>query len=201
MKKTIILLADGFEEVEALTSVDYLRRAGIDVRTVGVTGSIVQGGHGILVRADIELSELSGAVDCVVVPGGGKGAENLAASPAVVELIRRQFSSGALVAAICAAPAVVLHEACGILAGRKFTGYPGTEKGVQGVDFHEADFREAEFREADFREDRVVVDGNLITSRAAGCAGEFAYAIVKALLGAKEAQELADKVLLQVLPQ
>jgi 4-methyl-5(b-hydroxyethyl)-thiazole monophosphate biosynthesis len=191
MKKTIILLADGFEEVEALTSVDYLRRAGIDVRTVGVTGSIVQGGHGILVRADIELSELSGAVDCVVVPGGGKGAENLAASPAVVELIRRQFSSGALVAAICAAPAVVLHEACGILAGRKFTGYPGTETRVQGADF----------READFREDRVVVDGNLITSRAAGCAGEFAYAIVKALLGAKEAQELADKVLLQVLPQ
>ncbi len=182
MKKAVVLLAEGFEEVEALTPVDYLRRAGIDVQTAGVSGSVVRGGHGMSLQADIELSEFSGPVDCVVVPGGGKGAENLAASPAVVDLIRRQFSSGGLVAAICAAPAVVLHEACGILAGRTFTGYPGTEARVSG---------------ADFRESRVVVDGNLITSRAAGCAGEFAYAIVESLVGTEAAEELADRVLLQ----
>ncbi|HUW41432.1 MAG TPA: DJ-1 family glyoxalase III [Rectinemataceae bacterium] len=181
MKKALVLLADGFEEVEALTPVDYLRRAGIEVKTVGVSGAIVEGGHGILVRADMELSELSTPVDCLVVPGGGKGADNLAANAAVVDLIRRHFFSGGLVAAICAAPAVVLHEACGILSGRSFTGFPGTETRVTG---------------AEFWKDRVVVDGNLITSRAAGCSGEFAYAIVEALVGKAAADELADRVLL-----
>ncbi|MDA8425286.1 MAG: DJ-1/PfpI family protein [Treponema sp.] len=181
MKKALVLLAEGFEEVEALTPVDYLRRAGVEVKTAGLAGSIVEGGHGILVRADMELSEFSEAVDCLIVPGGGKGADNLAASPAVVELVRRHFAAGGLVAAICAAPAVVLHEACGILAGRRFTGFPGTETRVSG---------------AEFRKDRVVVDGNLITSRAAGCSGEFAYAIVEALVGKAAAEELADRVLL-----
>jgi len=187
MKKAVVLLAEGFEEVEALTPVDYLRRAGVEVRTLGVAGSTVRGGHGIAVQADIELSKLEVSklteeADCVVVPGGGKGAENLAASPAAVELIKRQFASGKLVAAICAAPAVVLHGACGILKGRRFTGFPGTEKNVVG---------------ATFSEDRVVEDGNLITSRSAGCAGEFSRAIVKALVGEKAADELAERVLLQ----
>ena len=187
MKKAVVLLAEGFEEVEALTPVDYLRRAGVEVRTLGVAASTVRGGHGIAVQADIELSKLEVSklteeADCVVVPGGGKGAENLAASPAAVELIKRQFASGKLVAAICAAPAVVLHGACGILKGRRFTGFPGTEKNVVG---------------ATFSEDRVVEDGNLITSRSAGCAGEFSRAIVKALVGEKAADELAERVLLQ----
>jgi protein deglycase len=98
-----------------------------------------------------------------------------------VELVKKQFAAGKLVAAICAAPAVVLHGACGILAGRRFTGFPGTEAKVSG---------------AIFSEDRVVQDGNLITSRSAGCAGEFAYAIVNQLVGEDAADELAAKVLM-----
>jgi protein deglycase len=181
MKRACVLLAEGFEEVEALTPVDYLRRAGIEVRTVGISGSVVRGAHGIAVQADAGPEGLDGAYDCVVVPGGSPGAANLAASPGVVALVKRHFAEGKLVAAICAAPAVVLHGACGILAGKRFTGYPGTEAKVSG---------------ASFSEDRVVMDGNLITSRSAGCAGEFSYAVVNALAGEDAADELASKVLL-----
>lgn len=182
MKKAIVLLAEGFEEVEALTPVDYLRRAGVEVTLAGVGGRDVTGSHGIRVDTDLALDELEEELfDAVVVPGGLPGASNLAASPEVVALVRRHFAAGRLVASICAAPALVLHGACGILAGRRFTGYPGTEKGVEG---------------ATFAAGRVVVDGNLVTSRAAGCAGEFAVAIVAELLGEETARGLADRVLL-----
>ena len=181
MKRACVLLAEGFEEIEALTPVDYLRRAGAEVTTIGVSGARVRGGHGIVVETDSGIEAASRDWDCVILPGGGKGADNLAASPAVVDCVRRHAASGALVAAICAAPAVVLHKACGLLAGRRFTGYPGTEAIVSG---------------AIFSVDRVVVDGNIVTARAAGCAGEFAYAIIAALLGEEEADELASKVLL-----
>ena len=181
MKTACVLLADGFEEVEAVTPIDYLRRAGIEVQVLGVTGKSVAGSRGIRIESDLGTEGFSKDYDCVVVPGGGRGAVNIAASPSAVYLIKRHFGAGALVAAICAAPAVVLHSACGILKGRRFTGFPGTEKGVEG---------------AIFSEDRVVVDGNLITSRAAGSAGEFARAIVVALLGEAEAESLAKTVLL-----
>jgi len=181
MKKACVLFADGFEEVEALTPVDYLRRAGIDVRLVGVANRDVVGGHDVRVDCDITLDEYDESFDILVLPGGGLGTANLAASPEAVALIKKHFASGKLLAAICAAPAVVLHEACGILSGRKFTGFPGTEKKVSG---------------ATFVEERVVVDGNLITSRAAGTAGEFSLAIVSAALGEKAAKKLAESVLL-----
>jgi protein deglycase len=181
MKRACVLLAEGFEEVEALTPVDYLRRAGVEVRTVGPGGREVRGAHGIVVRADAGPEGLAEVYDCVVVPGGSPGAANLAARAEVAALVKRHFAEGKLVAAICAAPALVLHGACGILAGKRFTGYPGTEASVSG---------------ASFSEDRVVMDGNLITSRAAGSAGEFSYAVVKALVGEDAADELASKVLL-----
>ena len=182
MKTACVLLADGFEEVEAVTPIDYLRRAGIEVHILGVTGKTVSGSHGIKIEASVGASGFNGDYDCIVVPGGARGAANIAASPAAVYLIKRHFGAGKLVAAICAAPAVVLHSACGILKGRRFTAYPGTESKVEG---------------AVFSEDRVVADGNLITSRAAGSAGEFAYAIVSALEGEGAAAELAKKILLQ----
>lgn len=183
MKKACVLLAEGFEEVEAVTPIDYLRRAGIELKTLGVGGSLIRGSHDIEVRADALLGApgSEGPWDLVVVPGGGVGARNLAASPAVRELLRAHAASGRLLAAICAAPAVVLHEGCGLLAGRRFTGYPGTEAKVSG---------------ATFVAERVVVDGNLITARAAGCAGEFSRAIVARLLGPAAAAELVEKVLL-----
>jgi protein deglycase len=180
MKKACVLLADGFEEVEAITPIDYLRRAKVEVTIIGVTGKLVPGSHGIKVEADSGPEALDADYDCVVVPGG-RGADNLAADPAVVLFIKRHFAAGALVAAICAAPAVVLHGACGILAGRRFTCYPGLEAKVGG---------------ARFSEDRVVVDGKLITSRGAGTAGEFSAAIIRELVGEAEAAEIAAKVLL-----
>jgi protein deglycase len=183
MKRACVILAEGFEEVEAITPIDYLRRAGIEVVVAAVSTPKVVGGHGITVEADQSLADLSGAFDAVIVPGGAKGAANIAASAAAVDLIRRQFSAGSLVAAICAAPAVVLHGACGILEGRRFTGYPGSESSVSG---------------ANFLAEAVVIDGNLITSRAAGTAGLFAKAIVATLLGRHAAQELSEKVLLDL---
>jgi protein deglycase len=181
MKTACVLLADGFEEVEAITPIDYLRRAGIDVKILAVAGDTVSGSHEIKIGSDPGSEGFSKDYDCVVVPGGGRGAENIAASASAVELIKRHYAAGKLVAAICAAPAVVLHGACGILQGRRFTCYPGLEAKVTG---------------ATFSEDRVVVDGNLLTSRSAGTAGEFARAIVRELVGEGAARELASKVLL-----
>ncbi len=182
MKTACVLLADGFEEVEAVTPIDYMRRAGIEVHILGVTGKTVSGSHGIRIEAGLGAEGFNADYDCIVVPGGARGADNIAANPAAVYLIKRHFGAGKLVAAICAAPAAVLHSACGILAGRRFTGFPGTEAKVEG---------------AIFSEERVVVDGNLITSRAAGSAGEFSYAIISALEGERAAAEVANKVLLQ----
>jgi 4-methyl-5(b-hydroxyethyl)-thiazole monophosphate biosynthesis len=183
MKRACVLLADGSEEVEAVTVIDYLRRAGIEAVVLGVTGTSVKGGHGIVLVADLPISEAKGMdFDAVVVPGGMKGASHIAASEAARSLITTQFSSGRLVAAICAAPAVVLHRACGVLKGRKFTCYPGMEEEVSG---------------ASFIEGKVVVDGNLITSRGPGTAGEFALAIVSALAGEEEAAKLASGALLR----
>ena len=181
MKTACVLLADGFEEVEAVTPIDYLRRSGIEVSIVGVTGKTISGSHGIRIEAEFGTEALSRDYDCVVVPGGGRGADNIAASPSAVYFIKRHFAAGALVAAICAAPAVVLHSACGILEGRRFTCFPGLESKVTG---------------ATFSEDRVVTDGKLITSRSAGTSGEFAYAIIKELVGEAKAEELGQKVLL-----
>ena len=182
MKTACILLADGFEEVEAVTPIDYLRRAGIEAHILGITGRTVSGSHGIKIEATLGSEGFNLDYDCIVVPGGGRGADNIAASPAAVYLIRRHFEAGKLVAAICAAPAAVLHAACGILKGRRFTGYPGTEAKVEG---------------AFFLEDRVVVDGNLITSRAAGSAGGIRPRDSERPRGRGRGRELASAVLLQ----
>jgi 4-methyl-5(b-hydroxyethyl)-thiazole monophosphate biosynthesis len=188
MKRACVLLAEGFEEVEAVTPIDYLRRAGIDVRVLGVGGISIRGAHDIVVQADVPLGpgDAEVAWDAVVVPGGGVGSKNIAANADAVALIRAQAVSGRLVAAICAAPAVVLHKACGILAGRRWTGYPGTELNLTG----------AKVSGATFVAERVVDDGNLITARAAGCAGEFSVAIARSLLGEVAGNEVAGKVLL-----
>ncbi len=180
MKTACLLLAEGFEEVEALTPVDYLRRAGIDVKTIGVTGSVVTGSHGIKVFADLGNPAETGDFDAIIVPGGMPGSSNIAASSAARALILRHFHAGKLVAALCAAPAVVLHGGCGILGGRKFTGYPGSEVKVSG---------------GIFTAGRVVTDGNIITARAAGCAAEFSLAIISFLAGEGAAKSVAASVL------
>jgi 4-methyl-5(b-hydroxyethyl)-thiazole monophosphate biosynthesis len=191
-KKVVVLLAEGFEEVEAITPIDYLRRAGAEVTTASIgEGRTVTGARGIPVNADTTLAELAGqgragaaSWDAVVIPGGMPGAANLAASPAVSSLLREMAAAGKWVCAICASPRVVLAP-LGLLAGRKFTCYPGVEEKV---------------KDGTWLRDKVVIDaagsGGVITSRGAGTAGLFATAIISALLGEAEAQKTAESVLL-----
>jgi 4-methyl-5(b-hydroxyethyl)-thiazole monophosphate biosynthesis len=184
-KRAIVFLAEGFEEVEALTPVDYLRRAGVEVSTVSIgPDALVRGSHGIAVNADRVLAG-PGSFDpadwdAVVLPGGGRGADNLAVSTALGSFVTAMDRAGRLVCAICAAPAVVLAP-LGLLRGRSFTCFPGMEERVSG---------------AFWKEDRVVVDGNLVTSRGAGTAGEFAVAVIGKLLGEAEGEKVARSVLL-----
>jgi 4-methyl-5(b-hydroxyethyl)-thiazole monophosphate biosynthesis len=181
--KAIVLLAEGFEDVEAATPIDYLRRAGAEVTVAAVGGGrSVRSSRGLVVVADALLADLDAgaAWDAVVLPGGLPGAANLAASPAVRALALSAAASGRLVAAICAAPAVAL-QAFGLLAGRRYTCAPGKEAGVA---------------DGTWSDERVVVDGNIVTSRGAGTAGEWAAAIVACLFGPAAAAELRRSVLL-----
>ncbi|MDR0760219.1 MAG: DJ-1/PfpI family protein [Treponema sp.] len=181
--KALVFLADGFEEVEAVTPIDYLRRAGITVTTASVSGSkTVTGAHSLPVIADTLITELTeGSVwDVIVCPGGMPGAANIAASPSARSLLKAQAERGRWIAAICASPAVVLAP-LGILQGRRFTCYPGMEDRVA---------------DAHWSAGSVVADGNIITSRGAGTAGRFAVAIIAWLLSQKDADKIADSVLL-----
>lgn len=182
MKTVAVLLADGFEEIEALTPIDYLRRAGVKVASVGIAGRTVTGSHGIEVRADAGPEALDVDYDAVVVPGGMPGATHLAEDPAVVAMLKRHHGAGRVVAGICAAPAVVLHGSCGLLAGSRFTCFPGMETRVTGATFVPGA--------------RVVRDGTLLTSRGPGTAGEFAVELVRILQGDAAADSLAKSVLL-----
>ena len=192
-KRVILLLAEGFEEVEAVTPIDYLRRAGIDV-TVAAAGenTAVTGSHGIKLSADALLGGLFGGGkpdlsgwDAVILPGGLPGAVNLAASEAVQGLLKEMAAQGKLVCAICASPARVLAP-LGLLKGKNFTCYPGEEKNIAAP----------VLAEASLKTDRVVEDGKLITSRGAGTAAEFACAIIERLAGEGEGKKIAEKVLL-----
>lgn len=174
MKKVVLFLADGFEEVEAITPADFLRRSGIDLVLAGVSGKMVTGAHGIKIECDIEVADLDGDLDGVIIPGGMPGASNIAADKKTVAIIKDALESDILVGAICAAPAVVLG-AHGLIEGRMFTCYPGFENSFSG---------------ASFSEDRVVHDGNLITSRGPGTAAEFSEALVEYLCGPEAAEKL-----------
>ncbi|MDR1868036.1 MAG: DJ-1/PfpI family protein [Treponema sp.] len=183
MKTAVIFLADGFEEVEACTPIDYLRRAGVSVSTCALGSErTVKGSHGIAIVADTTVDLLAPAAqwDAVLLPGGMPGTAHLADSPSVGTFVQAMQSYGKIVAAICAAPALVLAP-LNMLKGKKYTCFPGLEDKVT---------------EAFWSADRVVVDGNLITSRAAGTAGEWAAAIIHALCGAEAAQRISANVLL-----
>ena len=182
IKKVIVLLAEGFEEVEAITPIDYLRRAGIEVTVAAIgNGLTVKGTRGVSVNADMSLREAgTSSFDAVVIPGGMPGAANLAASKEAGDLIKEMAAGGKLVCAICASPAVVLSP-LGLLAGKRFTCYPGMEEKV---------------KDGKWTEEDVVSDGNIITSRAAGTAGKFAVMIIVRLLGESEGDKVAKAVLL-----
>ena len=179
-----LFLADGFEEIEALTPVDVLRRAGVAVKTVGVTGKCVTGSHGIKVEADVTLDEAvcgladdTADIEMIVLPGGMPGASNLDASEGVDRFIKEALRRDAYLAAICAAP--MIYGKRGLLDGRDATCYPGFEKYLEGAKYYEAS---------------VIVDGNFITSDGMGSALDFALQLVSVLKGEDEAERLAESV-------
>jgi 4-methyl-5(b-hydroxyethyl)-thiazole monophosphate biosynthesis len=175
-----LLLAEGFEEVEAVTPADFLRRAGVDVQLVGIGGRTIRGSHEIVFEVDKTIDEVDvGDIDGVILPGGMPGAENIAASGKALALVRKAYEQGKLVAAICAAPAVALQRT-GILEGKRVTCYPGYESKLEGCTFVE---------------DRVVVDGNLVTSRGPGTAAEFAEKLIEILVGEESARDVHVKTL------
>jgi len=185
-KKAVVLLADGFEDVEAITPIDYLQRAGIKVTTVSVSEncSVTSRWGGIKLIADTTLAECrqqgSQNWDAVILPGGIPGATNLAASKDVNALLLEMADAGKLICAICASPVIVLAP-LGLLAGKKFTCYPGLENNV---------------KQGEWSDDNTVIDGNIITSRSAGTSGHFAISIIKKLLGEDAAKKVIDAVLL-----
>ena len=198
-KNVLVLLAEGFEEVEAVTPIDYLRRAGIKVTTSSLGKNLaVNGAHGIAVSADTSLDDLlregkllPSAWDAVVLPGGLPGADNLASSKETGAFLLGMAEAGKWVCAICAAPARVLFP-LGLLSEREFTCFPGEEEKVMaGASANSG---------AKWKEDRVVIDGCIITSRGAGTAGEFACAIIEKLAGKGEGDKIAGKVLMVKVP-
>ncbi len=173
-KSAVVVLAEGFEEIEAVTPIDFLRRAGCCVTIAGVGGQTIRGAHGIEIQTDTVIGKCEDLYDAIVLPGGMPGSENLAESSETVDLVKVMMKYGRLVAAICAAPAVVLAPN-GILDGRKATCYPGFE---------------SRFGDTNFANERVVVDGNIITSRGPGTAAEFSLEIVRYLCGGETADGL-----------
>lgn len=178
-KKALVILTSGFEEIEAVCPIDILRRAEVDV-TVATTGRpIVPGSHGITIEANCELESIMHQMyDAVVLPGGMPNSENLANSIHVEEIVMKHFKAGKIIAAICAAPGLALGK-FGILDGKKATCYPGFEKHFP---------KSATY----INDQRVVVDGNLITSRGPGTAFDFGLQIVRTLVDPQLADTLAS---------
>lgn len=174
-----VFLADGFEEVEALTPVDYLRRCELEVKTVGVTGRSVRGSHGITVLADILPEDIDPtAAEMIVLPGGMPGTLNLERAPIVQEMIDYCVNRQIPIGAICAAPSILGHK--GLLEGKRATCYTGFEEQLTG---------------AEVTGEPVEADGIFITARGAGVADRFAFKLVETLLSKERADLVRDSVL------
>lgn len=184
MKKSYIFLADGFEETEAIATTDILRRAGVNIITVSINDSaLVTGSHGITIAADAPFTDVRdfNDADWLILPGGMPGSTNLAAFAPVCELLKTHAADGGNVAAICAAPSVVLAP-LGVLKGKNATCYPGFEDACKK-------------NGAKMKDAPVVVDGNIITANGPASALLFALAIVKAVCGEEKTQEVGAGLL------
>ena len=175
-----IFLAEGFEEVEALTVIDYLRRAGVDIKSVSINKSVdVKGAHGVTVKSDITLADADfDACEMIVLPGGLPGTTYLGQCAELVSQIKNFAASGKKTAAICAAPTV--FGKAGILVGKKATCYPSLEGELTG---------------ADKVTDKVVTDGNVTTSRGPSTAVYFALELIRILKG----EEIKNNVKADIL--
>jgi protein deglycase len=170
--KVAVLFAEGFEEIEAVTPVDILKRAGVDTLMVGLDNSEVCGSHGVVFKMDCLLEDIFvDELDMLVLPGGLPGSYHLRDSERVIELVCDFHALKKYIGAICAAPIVL--EKAGILEGKRVTSYPAMKEEITSCDTYTGN--------------RVEIDGNIITSRGAGCAFEFSFALL-GVLG------LADRV-------
>ncbi len=180
MKTALVLLATGFEETEAVTIIDVLRRGQIKVTSASLGDTLVQGAHDIAVKADMRMDELGDKIfDAVILPGGMGGTENLMDSEAVKKILQSHAASSKIVGAICAAPWVL--EKADLLKAKKATIYPGLEDKLCSAAATVAD--------------HVVSDGNIITSKGPGTAMEFAVALVGRLAGEDVAGQVATGLL------
>lgn len=181
MKKVFVFLANGFEEIEAIATIDVIRRGGIEVTTVSISDDyMVTGAHNIPVKADVLFKEVDySAGDMLILPGGMPGASNLNAHAGLKDELKKYVASGKKIAAICAAPLV--FGGLGFLEGKKATSYPGFEDTLKG---------------ATYVKEGVVVDGNITTGRGPGFAVDFGLSIVSQLAGAEKASEVSAGMLL-----
>jgi 4-methyl-5(b-hydroxyethyl)-thiazole monophosphate biosynthesis len=176
MARVLIPLAQGCEELEAVTVIDLLRRAGVEVVTAGLQEGLVRCSRGTVLMPDTVLEEvLADDFDMIVLPGGLPGADHLDADPRIHQLLRNMAEQGRYTAAICAAPKVL--GSAGLLDGRNATSYPGVLEG-------------GEFGQSSLSEQAVVTDGTVITSRGPGTAMDFALALIETLLGADKRREV-----------
>ena len=177
-----MLLGTGFEETEAIAPLDLLRRAGVDVMTVGVNGRIVYGSHKIGIEADILIGEMDlTSLEMIILPGGLGGVASVRASEEALNALRFAWDNGKFVAAICAGPTVLAD--LGITSGRQATCYPGCESGMaDAVMIPDA---------------AAIRDGRLITGTSAGCAVSFGLELIKALKGENEAERIRKQIVIR----
>lgn len=181
-ERVLVILADGFEEIEAITPIDILRRCGLRVVTASIGESLnVEGSHNITVKADKYLSDVANDIFDMVLLPGGPGTRHLRENALVGDIVRRQARDGRGLAAICAAPTIL--AATGVLGGRNATCYPACEPDMGA---------------AKILHEEVVIDSNIITSRGAGTAMAFALAVAESLVGGKKAGEVARGVIYKV---
>ena len=181
MSSVVVFLADGFEEIEALTVVDVLRRGGVEVSTVSITDRLnVMGAHNIEIKADKLFDRLQdSSADMLVLPGGGVGTQNLKNHSGVNELCAAFAAEDKYVTAICAAPSVLGVK--GLLKGKRAVCYPGFEEQLDG---------------AEVGIDNVVVDGKFVTSKGPGTAADFALMLLAILKGRETANRVKEGMLL-----
>lgn len=176
-----MLLGTGFEETEAIAPLDLLRRAGVEIQTVGLNGKVIYGSHGIGVEADIEIRQLDlTALEMIILPGGLGGVASIRACDAAMEAVRFAWENGKYTAAICAGPTVLAD--LGIVDGKNATCYPGCEENMGSANMVEA---------------AAVTDGKLITGTSAGCAIPFGLALIAALKGQEESDRIAKQIVIR----
>ncbi|MFQ5597057.1 MAG: DJ-1 family glyoxalase III [Nitrospiria bacterium] len=179
MKKALVLLAPGFEEIETVTVIDILRRAGVQVTAAATVDGPIEGSRKVKLVADGLIDAVRGAdFDLIVLPGGQPGTRNLGSDPRVKNILDEAMENDRLISAICAAPSVL--SSYGFIKGKKATSHPSVRPDLRDVDYQEA---------------RVVVDGNWVTSRSPGTAMEFAFKLVELLKGPEMVAKVNDGVM------